>query len=327
MWNLLREVRFGARMLRKNPGFACAAVAVLALGIGANTAIFSLVNAFLLKPLLIQNPAEIVGCYSRDIHKPAYRAFSYPDFIELRENGTVFTSLLAHNMSMVGLAEGDRTRRVFADIISANYFTTFGVPLFQGRSFTPAEEQPGSAVPVAIVSYAHWKKTGADPQELGKMLRIKSVSLSDVDATAPSTNMQLALRCRYLPATVTNGSGGGTPAIGKMDPGDAAASFTALSNNTTKATTSGTVAILLEDGCNIYAGYSYPFPAPPVVGPSESFVFELITAPPSGVTLNQRSRAPVRWQSSCHGTMLEWCSISLMTISSPSLRRLALPIE
>ena len=120
----------------------------------------------------------------------------------------------------------------------------------------------------------------------GKMLRIKSVSLSDVDATAPSTNMQLALRCRYLPATVTNGSGGGTPAIGKMDPGDAAASFTALSNNTTKATTSGTVAILLEDGCNIYAGYSYPFPAPPVVGPSESFVFELITAPPSGVTLN-----------------------------------------
>jgi predicted permease len=172
MGNLLREVRFGARMLRKNPGFTFAAVAVLALGIGANTAIFSLVNAFLLKPLLIQNPAELVGCYSRDTRKPDYRAFSYPDYAELRENGSVFTSLLAHNMAMVGLSEGDTTRRVFADIVSANYFTTFGVPLFQGRSFTPAEERPASAIPVAIVSYSYWKKTGADPQELGKTLRI-----------------------------------------------------------------------------------------------------------------------------------------------------------
>ncbi len=172
MGNLLREVRFGARMLRKNPGFTFAAVAVLALGIGANTAIFSLVNAFLLKPLLINNPAELVGCYSRDTRKPDYRAFSYPDYAELRENGSVFTSLLAHNMAMVGLSEGDTTRRVFADIVSANYFTTFGVPLFQGRSFTPAEERPASAIPVAIVSYSYWKKTGADPQELGKTLRI-----------------------------------------------------------------------------------------------------------------------------------------------------------
>jgi predicted permease len=172
MGNLLREVRFGARMLRKNPGFTFAAVAVLALGIGANTAIFSLVNAFLLKPLLIHNPAELVGCYSRDTRKPDYRAFSYPDYAELRENGSVFTSLLAHNMAMVGLSEGDTTRRVFADIVSANYFTTFGVPLFQGRSFTPVEERPASAIPVAIVSYSYWKKTGADPQELGKTLRI-----------------------------------------------------------------------------------------------------------------------------------------------------------
>jgi putative ABC transport system permease protein len=222
MWNLLREVRFGARMLRKNPGFACAAVAVLALGIGANTAIFSLVNAFLLKPLLIQNPAEMVGCYSRDLHKPAYRAFSYPDFIELRENGTVFTSLLAHNMSMVGLSEGDRTRRVFADIISANYFTTFGVPLFQGRSFTQAEEQPGSAVPVAIVSYAHWKKTGADPQELGKMLRINGRTYTIVGIAAEGFTGTTALISPeiYLPlgvyeAVINDFDGRGRPLAGR----------------------------------------------------------------------------------------------------------------
>jgi predicted permease len=174
MRNMLRDVRFGARMFRKNPWFMCAAVTVLALGIGANTAIFSLVDALLLKPLVIRNPGELVGCYSRDTGKPSYRGFSYPDYAELRENGGAFSSLLAHNLAMVGLSEGETTRRVFADIVSANYFTTFGVPLFQGRSFTPEEERPASAVPVVIVSYSYWKKTGADPQLLGKSVRINS---------------------------------------------------------------------------------------------------------------------------------------------------------
>lgn len=174
MTNLLRDVRFGARMFRKNPWFTCAAVMVLALGIGANTAIFSLVNAFLLKPLVIHNPSEIVGCYSRDAHKPDYRGFSYPDYTDLRDSGTAFSSLMAYNLSMVGLSEGDTTRRVFATIASSNYFTTFGVPLFQGRPFTLDEERPGSAIPVAIVSYSYWKKSGADPQLLGKSVRINN---------------------------------------------------------------------------------------------------------------------------------------------------------
>ncbi len=120
----------------------------------------------------------------------------------------------------------------------------------------------------------------------GKTLKIKSVNVADVDATAPTTNQQLALRCRFLPATVTNGSGGATPTPRPFDPGDPAASFTALTNNTTKATTSGTATILREDGCNVYAGYTYPFPTPPIIGPSESFVFELITAPATTLTLS-----------------------------------------
>jgi predicted permease len=174
MRNILRDVRFGARMFFKNPWFTCAAVAVLALGIGTNTAIFSLVNAFLLKPLVIRNPAELVGCYSRDTGKARYRGFSYPDYTELRENGGAFSSLLAHNVAMVGLSEGNTTRRVFADIVSANYFTTFGVPVFQGRPFTAAEERPASAIPVVIVSYSYWKKIGADSRLLGKGVRINS---------------------------------------------------------------------------------------------------------------------------------------------------------
>lgn len=119
----------------------------------------------------------------------------------------------------------------------------------------------------------------------GKTLRIKEVSVSCVDATLPTACM-LALRCRFLPATVTDGSGGTTPTPQKVDPGDAAASFTALVNNTTPATTSGTAVKIRDDGCHIYAGYSYAFPKPPEIGPSESFVFELITAPAASSTLS-----------------------------------------
>ena len=185
MGNLLKDLRYGVRMLLNKPAFTITAVIVLALGIGANTAIFSLVNAFLLRPLLIQKPEELVGVYSRNTHKAdSYRAFSYPNYFDLRDGNAVFSSLAAHNMAMVGLAEGDTTRRVFADLVSSNYFSTFGVPLYRGRTFTAAEERPGSATEVAIVSYNFWKKTGSDPDLVGKTLRINSRILTVVGITA-----------------------------------------------------------------------------------------------------------------------------------------------
>src|ERR1039457_1994383 len=108
MNTLMRDVQYGVRMLRKQPGFTAVAVAVLALGIGANTAVFSLVNAFLLKPLLIHKAEELIGCYRRDAKKPdSYRAFSYPNYSDLRENNTVFARLMAQNLALVGVAEGE----------------------------------------------------------------------------------------------------------------------------------------------------------------------------------------------------------------------------
>jgi hypothetical protein len=110
----------------------------------------------------------------------------------------------------------------------------------------------------------------------GKMLRVLRIWVAATDTTAP-TNQQLSLRARFLPATVTDGSGGSSATPRPMDPGDAAASFTCLINNTVKATTSGTAAILEENACNVFSGYDYMFPRPPVVGPSESMVFELLS--------------------------------------------------
>src|ERR1700694_4453824 len=105
MGTLIRDLRYGIRMLLSKPGCSATAVIVLALGIGANTAIFSLVNAFLLKPLMIQKPEELVGVYSKNIHKAdSYRAFSYPNYADLRDGNAVFSSLMAHNMAMVGIS-------------------------------------------------------------------------------------------------------------------------------------------------------------------------------------------------------------------------------
>lgn len=181
MGTLLRDLRYGLRMLLSKPGFSATAVIVLALGIGANTAIFSLVNTFLLKPLVAQKPEELVGCYSRSVQQPdTYQAFSYPDYVDLRDGNAVFSGLMAHNVAMVGVSEGDTTRRTFVDIVSSNYFSTFGVPLFRGRTFTSAEERPGASSDVVIASYSYWKKTGSDPDLLGKTLRINSRTLTVV---------------------------------------------------------------------------------------------------------------------------------------------------
>ena len=154
MDTFFRDIRYAVRTIVKTPVFAALAVLILALGIGVNTAIFSLVNGMLLRPLLITNPQEIVGLYSKNITRPdSYRAFSYPHYLDIRERNEAFASLAAHDMAFVGINEGDTSRRTFIELISSNYFATFGVPLLEGRDFTPEEERPESAIPVAIVSY------------------------------------------------------------------------------------------------------------------------------------------------------------------------------
>jgi predicted permease len=183
--NLIQDIRYGVRMLFKQPGFSVAAVVVLSLGIGGSTAMFSIVDALLLKPLLIHKAEQIVGCFSRDTQKPdSYRAFSYPNYADLRANNAVFNSLAAHNLALVGIVEGETTRRVFSDIVSANYFATLGVPLFRGRAFTLEEEQPGSGISSLIVSYSYWRKSGADPDLLGKTRQINGHIFTVVGITA-----------------------------------------------------------------------------------------------------------------------------------------------
>jgi predicted permease len=170
---MIQDLKFALRQLWKAPGFTIAAVIVLALGIGTNTAIFSLVDTMLFKPPHYTNPTEIVQLFSQDKKNPkTFREFSYPTYRDIREQNTVFADVLAHNLGMIGIGQKGDTRRAFTDIVSANYFSVLGVFPMQGRTFTAEEETPGRSTPVAIVSYNYWLKQNRNPSLIGSEIII-----------------------------------------------------------------------------------------------------------------------------------------------------------
>src|SRR5438105_4539176 len=170
---MINDFRFAFRQLWKSPSFTIAAVTVLALGIGVNTAIFSLVDTLLFKLPAYQQPSEIVQLFSQDKKNPkTFRSFSYPTYSDIREQNTVFSGVLAHYDTIVGFGEKGNTRRTLADLVSANCFSVLGVSPAYGRSFLPEEEKPGRDQRVAIVSYRFWQKESQDPSLLGQSLLI-----------------------------------------------------------------------------------------------------------------------------------------------------------
>ena len=169
----MNDIRYGLRQLLKHPGFTLIAALTLAFGIGANTAVFSLVHTMLFRSPGYARPAELVQLYSQDKKNPkSFRAFSYPTYLDIKEQNTVFTETMAHNLAMVGIGEKGSTRRTFAALVSSNYFSVLGVAPVQGRAFLPEEERPGRGVPVAIVSDSFWRTRGGEPGLLGSSVLI-----------------------------------------------------------------------------------------------------------------------------------------------------------
>src|SRR5438477_8491184 len=168
---MIQDLKFAIRQLAKAPGFTIAAVVVLALGIGANTAVFNLVHTLFFAPPGYSRPTELVQLFSQDKKNPkAYRGFSFPTYQDIREQNNVFTDTMAYNLAMIGVGQKGDTRRTFAAIVSSNYFSVLGVSLARGRTFLPEEETPERNAPVAIVSYAYWQKHNLDPAVLGSQI-------------------------------------------------------------------------------------------------------------------------------------------------------------
>jgi predicted permease len=171
--DFVQDTRFALRTLRQSPGFALTAVVSLALGIGVNIAMFSLVSALLLRPLY-DRPDEVVGVYSRSTAPSGgYRGLSYPNYLDLQEGTTdIFANLAAFSTVSVGLDVGEGARRTLASAVTANYFQVFGLPLALGRPFTTAEERLGADIRVAIISHPLWEQRGADPDILGRSVQV-----------------------------------------------------------------------------------------------------------------------------------------------------------
>src|SRR6266513_3190522 len=170
---MIRDFQFAFRQLLKAPAFLISAVTVLALGIGVNTAVFTLVHRLFFAQPAYAKPHEMVQLFSQDKKDPEkFRGFSYPTYVDVREQNTVFSDVISFNLALIGIGQKGDTRRAFAGVVSSNYFSVLGVPVARGRAFMPEEETPGHNTPVAIVSYSYWQKHDLDPSVLGSQVFI-----------------------------------------------------------------------------------------------------------------------------------------------------------
>jgi predicted permease len=202
---MIRDLKFAFRQLFKSPAFTISAVTVLALGIGVNTAVFTLVNTLFFAPPTYAKPHEVVQLFSQDKKDPKkFRGFSYPAYLDIREQNTAFSDVMGFNLALIGLGQKGDTRRAFSAIVTSNYFSVLGVPLARGRAFLPEEEIPGHNRPVAIASYSYWQKHGLDPNVLGSQVFINGRAFTIVGITPKGFvgTMQILSPEVWLPMSV-----------------------------------------------------------------------------------------------------------------------------
>lgn len=170
---MLQDFRFAFRQLRKSPGFAVIAILTLAVAIGVNSAIFALVNTVILRPIVPVRPEEVVDVFTaRQNAAHDYRQFSYNEFTTLRETTDVFSEVAAEQFALAGIGRDEGMRRSFVFLTSDNFFALEGVQPLYGRFYNAAEARPNANIPVAVASYAFWKRIGGRTDLIGKPLII-----------------------------------------------------------------------------------------------------------------------------------------------------------
>jgi putative ABC transport system permease protein len=180
MQTLWQDLRYGTRMLLRKPGFTLIAVISLSLGIGANTAIFSITDKLLVRSLPVRDPQQLVLINSVSV-SPHFigNAFSYPDFSDYRLQNEVFSGLLAFMTTELEMKVSDQAERVASEYFSGNYFDVLGVSAARGRTFSPDEDSGPGAQPVAVVSDAFWRKRfAADPKMIGQTITLNGFPVS-----------------------------------------------------------------------------------------------------------------------------------------------------
>src|SRR3984885_12920953 len=192
MHTLWQDVRFGLRVLSKNLGFTIIAVVTLALGIGANTAIFSLMDQILLRHLPVRNPSELVV-----LHNPGPKtgrvssdgddsdSFSYPMYKGLRDGAANAIALIARGSSDASLASQGQTERGRLELVTGNYFDVLGVTPAIGRVFSPQDDTSPGGDRLAVLTYNYWTRHfGADPNVVNKTILVNNVPMTIVGVSS-----------------------------------------------------------------------------------------------------------------------------------------------
>jgi putative ABC transport system permease protein len=198
---LRQDLQYGARVLRKSPGFAFVAVLTLALGIGATTAIFSVVNAVLLRPLAIDAPSRVV--FLSEYWQGSLSSMSVGNFIDIKKQGSSYVEVSCSNNASFNLETQGIPERVDGEIATFNYFITFGVQPIAGRFFTADEDTPGHA-PVVVISERFWRTSlHADPAVIGKPIRINGLPTTVVGVMPKTFDPLLNNSKLWVPAAFT----------------------------------------------------------------------------------------------------------------------------
>jgi predicted permease len=174
MTTLFQDLKYGLRMLAKNPGFTAVAVFTLALGIGANATIFSWINSTILDPIPgVSHTSDLVTVMRGERSEHPTPPFSYLDYLDLREHNRSFSGLLGYHNDYMSLTGTEKPQRIYGALTSANYFDVLGVRPMLGRGFLPAEEQIRGGGPVAVISESLWRaRFGSDSSIIGKAIQI-----------------------------------------------------------------------------------------------------------------------------------------------------------
>src|SRR5689334_464156 len=176
MQTIIQDLRYSLRMLRKRPVFSFVAVITLALGIGANAAIFSLVNAALLRPLPVAEPEQVVSLNNVSENR-LFPVFSYPNYRDFRDRNEVFSGLIGYSFSPLSLSHDGINERLWGYVVTGNYFAVLGVNPALGRLITADDDQLPGAHPVSVISYKCWQRRfGGAADVIGKSVIVNGRS-------------------------------------------------------------------------------------------------------------------------------------------------------
>jgi macrolide transport system ATP-binding/permease protein len=185
MQTFLQDLRFGFRILRRNPGFSFLAILCLTLGIGTNAAVVSWIEGILIRPYpLVARQNRMFALNATTSGVTGYTGLSYPEFLDYEKNSTLFESFIIDKITGTTLSVGDRAERATGGIVSANYFDALGVQPILGRGFRPEEGTGRNAHPVTVISYRTWKdRYGGDPNIIGRTQYLNGIQFTIIGVT------------------------------------------------------------------------------------------------------------------------------------------------